>query len=481
MKFQIVGYALGILITIVGLAEMAPAMVDWRDGHENAWAFFFNGIVCVFFGGSLILSNRGADFRMTLRQAFLLTASLWGVIGVFCALPLYMSDLNLTYVDAFFEAVSGITTTGATVLTGLDGMSAGVLLWRSMMQWAGGLGIIVFAIVFLPYLKVGGMQIFHSEESGTSEKVMPRTNEVVGSLFKVYLLITGVCAAVYLFLGMGWFDALNHAFTTVSTGGFSTHDASFQFFESAALEYAAIFFMILAALPFLLYVRMFFQGRFLFLRDEQVRAFFVMLIVSIAVLSLWLFFYADRPEGDGFRAVLFSVVSILTTTGFVTVDYTLWGGFALLGFLLLSYTGACAGSTAGGAKMMRVVIAGKVVARQFKILLYPSGVFVLNYQGRRLDNNIILAVLGFLSLYVMTNVAVTILLSLTGLDFETSLSAAASALANIGPGVGGMVGPMGHYGDLSSAAKWILCAGMIIGRLEILTILVLMSPAYWRP
>ncbi len=480
MRFQIVGYILGVLITIVGLAEMVPALIDWRLDHDNAKAFFLNGIICLFFGGSLMLSNRSSGAEITLRQAFLLTVSSWFLVSAFCALPLYASDLDLSYTDAFFEAVSGVTTTGATILIGLDEVSRGVLVWRSMMQWVGGIGIIAFTVVLLPYLKVGGMQVFRSEASSHGDKVMPRSEEILGSMFKVYAGITAVCLFVYTILGMSGFDALNHAMTTVSTGGFSTHDGSFGSFESPALHYAAGFFMLAGALPFVLYMRLVFQKRFLFFNDEQVRALLLSVSALVFVLTLWLWIDTPYSLETSFRTVFFSVISIVTTTGYSMVDYTAWGGFAVLVFLLLTYLGGCAGSTSGGVKVMRLVVSAKVVARQFKTLLYPNGMFVLNYQGRRLDNYTILSVLGFLSLYVMANVVMTIALALTGIDFETALSGAASALANVGPGIGPEIGPGGNYASLPDAAKLLLSFGMIIGRLEILTILVLFSPTYWK-
>lgn len=480
MKFQIVGYTLGILITITGLAEMIPALIDWRHGHPNAQVFFFNSILCLFFGGALVLANRSHKGEITLRQAFMLTISCWVVMSMFCALPMYMVDLDLSYVDAFFEAVSGITTTGATILPELDERSHGLLAWRSTMQWVGGLGIIAFGTILLPYLKLGGMQVFRSQSSGHSDKVMPRSTEVLMSIFQVYTGITLFCAGVYYYLGMSWFEALNHAMTTISTGGFSTHEQSFAAFNSKALEYACVLFMLMGALPFVLYLRMVFQGRFAFWRDEQVRALVVGLLVAVFFMFFWHWFTNGGSFEESFRHVLFSVVSIVTTTGFVTVDYTQWGGFAVLAFLLMTYIGACAGSTAGGIKTMRLVVAWRVVARQFKTLLYPNGVFVLNYQRRRLNDYTVLTVMGFLSLYVGANVIMTILLAMTGIGFETAISGAATTIANVGPGIGSQIGPFGSYADLPESAKWLLSLGMILGRLEILTVLILFSPTYWQ-
>lgn len=480
MKFQIVGYTLGVLITIIGLGEVLPAMIDWRYEHDNALIFFFNSVICLFIGGGLVLANRNQSYDITVRQTFMLTFGSWVVVSGFCALPLYMSDLDLSYADAFFEAASGVTTTGSTVLSGLDQMSHGILVWRSIMQWVGGLGIVAFALVLLPYLKVGGMQLFRTEASGHSEKVLPRSTEIVGSLLRVYALITALCATTYYMLGMSFFDAINHAMTTVSTGGYSTHDRSMGHFESPAIEYAATVFMLMGSIPFVLYIRLLFHQRFLFLRDEQVKALFIGLAVSTAVMSLWLWLHSAYTLETSFRYCLFSIVSVVTTTGYAISDYTTWGGFAILVFLGLTYVGACAGSTAGGLKVMRLVIAGKVVARQFKTLLYPHGMFVLNYQGRRLDDATIMSVMGFLSLYVGANVLMTLLLTLTGLDFETALSGTATAIANVGPGIGTVIGPSGTFASLPDISKWILSLGMIMGRLEILTVLVLMSATYWK-
>lgn len=486
MKLQIVLYVLGIFITIIGLAEMVPAIVDWRLGHENARDFFLNGILCLFVGGSLILSNRVSQepsdqqWNGGPRQVFIIALSGWLAACVFCAMPLYMSDLQLGFVDALFEAVSGVTTTGASVLTNLDETSRGVLLWRSMMQWAGGLGFIAFAVILLPYLKVGGMQLFRSGSSGHSDRVLARSTEFLAVLFKVYMAVTLLCTATYYFLGMSGFDAVNYAMTTLSTGGFSPHNASFGYYDSPALQYAAVFFMILAALPFVLYLRLIYQRRVLFFRDEQARVFLLSLALVVFALTLWLWVKASYPLEESFRTALFSVSSILSTTGYVTTDYTLWSSFITFSFLLMMYVGGCAGSAAGGIKIMRIVISMRILARQFRTLLYPRGVFVLNYQGRRLDSYTVLTVLGFLSLYVGANVVVAAVLAFTGLDFEASLSVAAAALSNVGPGIGEYIGPNGNYAGLPDLSKWILCVAMLIGRLEILTVLVLFAPTYWR-
>ncbi|MCC6597988.1 MAG: TrkH family potassium uptake protein [Alphaproteobacteria bacterium] len=480
MKFQIVGFTLGMLIGIVGLAELVPALIDGMHHHPNAHVFLINAIVCLFFGGGLIITNYSFEKKMSVREAFLLTTLSWGFLAFFAALPLYMSDLDIKFVDAYFEATSGITTTGSTVLYGLDQMSHGVLFWRSMIQWIGGIGIIAFAIVFLPFLRVGGMQLFQTESSDRSDKIMPRSGSVVSAVFKVYCGLTIVCMGTYYALGMSWFDAVNHAMTTVSTAGFSTHDKSFGFFENPALHYSASFFMFASALPFVLFIKFFVRGNFAFWQDEQVRVLSFIVIGIVGAMTFWLWNATDYTFEYCFRHSLFNLVSIITTTGFATTDYMLWGNFAVVAALMATYIGGCAGSTAGGPKIMRIIIAAKVMNRQIKAPLYPNGIFALRYQGKTLDKGVITSTLGFLSFYVVCNVFLTIGIALTGVDFMTAISSAATAVGNVGAGVGPIVGPAGNFSLLPDGAKWLMSFAMMLGRLEILTVFVLFSSIYWR-
>lgn len=293
MRFQIVGFTLGLLITILGFAEMVPALIDWSMGHDNAQVFFFNGIVCMFFGGAMVIVNRAVERSLSLKEAFLLTTLSWVFMSAFAALPLYMADLNIDYSEAYFEAISGFTTTGSTVLSGLDEMSHGVLIWRSMMQWIGGMGIVGFAIILLPFLRIGGMQLFQTESSDRSDKIMSRSTEIVASLFYVYGIITAACALTYYVLGMSWFDAVNHAMTTICTGGYSTHDSSFGFYNDPILQYAGAFFMLLGGVPFVLFVKFLFQGKISFWKDEQLKALLWILLVFVSVMTLWSF--SRRP------------------------------------------------------------------------------------------------------------------------------------------------------------------------------------------
>jgi len=480
MKYQIIGFTLGFLLVILGGAQMIPAALDWTDAHANADDFFYSGLLAIFLGGALCLSNKSFKADMGVRQTFMLTTLSWIVMSLAAAVPLYFSNLDISYTDAVFEAASGITTTGSTVLSGLDEMSRGVLIWRSLIQWIGGIGIVGFAIVILPFLNIGGMQLFQSESSDRSEKIMPRTYEVVSSLVLVYIGITALCIITYHALGMSWFDAINHALTTICTGGYSTHDASYGHFDSYALDMAGTFFMLLGGLPFVLYMKAIFKGKIAFMDDDQFKALMSMLAVFIGALAIWLWFNGFYSPADSLRYAAFNTISVITTTGYATTDYTLWGPFAVMFFFFLTYIGASAGSTAGGIKTMRLVIAAKALNRHVKQLIYPSGVFVLKYQGKPIDRTVITPVLGFLCLYVFSNVFFTLILTWMGLDFETALSGAATAIANVGPGIGEVIGPSGNFAPLPDAAKWVLSFAMILGRLEILTVAVIFSYTYWR-
>ena len=480
MTNQVIGFTIGILLLIIGVAELIPALLDYNDGHSNAYDFLGCSVVSIFFGGALILANHQRDYNLNLRETFLLTTLSWVSLSLFAALPLYFSDLDLSYTDAVFEAVSGITTTGSTVLTGLDEMSHGILLWRSLMQWIGGIGIIAFAIVILPFLRIGGMQLFKTESSDRSDKTMPRMMDLVSSLLMIYFAISFLCILTYVFLGMDLFNAINHGFTTVSTGGYSTHDTSFGFYDKPSLHYAASFFMVLGSVPFILYVKWVSQGKFHFFKDEQCRTYLKLLCVLISFLTIWLWYNSSFNFTESFQHSVFNIVSIITTTGYATDDYVTWGGFAVIFFLFITYLGACSGSTSGGIKVMRLIVVTKLLHLQIKRLIFPNAAFAVRYQKSVIRQDLMLDVMGFMGLYVVANVLLTVALALLGLDFETSLSAAATAIANVGPGIGDIIGPAGNFASLPDTAKWLLSAGMIIGRLEIMTIMVLFTPRYWQ-
>ncbi len=480
MSFQIIGFTVGVLLCILGLAELIPASVDWADSSINAQGFLACAIVSMFFGGAMMIMNKNYSRKVGVREAFILTNVSWLALSFFSAFPLVLSDVHPSFVDALFESVSGITTTGSTVFVGLDYMSQGVLLWRSITQWIGGVGIVAFAIVLLPFLRVGGMQLFRTESSDRSEKILPQSGQVIFAILFVYCILTGICAITYGLLGMSFFDAVNHAMTTLPTGGYSTHDSSFGYFKSPVLELAATFFMALGGLPFVLFAAVLYKGRFNFFKDEQVRAILIIYAGIIGVIAMWLWLHSDISLVSCLQTVAFNVVSVITTTGFASTDYTAWGQFAVISFFFMTYLGACAGSTAGGIKTMRLIVAVRAVDGYIKQLLYPRGVFTIRYQGQPLRNDLIMNVLVFLGLYLLCNAALTLCLTLTGLDFITAVSGAATAIANVGPGVGTIIGPAGNFATLPDSAKLLLCFGMLLGRLEIMTILVLFAPAFWR-
>ncbi len=480
MKLQIIFFTIGILLLTLGLAMLCPFLLDLFDGHTNAGAFGWSSALAIFSGSCFCFANYGFTPTLSLRHGFILTVVSWVVLCLICAVPLYISDLHISLTDAAFEAFSGVTTTGATVLSGLDKMSRGILLWRAVIQWIGGIGIIAFAMIMLPFLKIGGMQLFKAESSDQSEKVMPKTNDVVWSIIYVYIILTAACFITYYALGMPRFDALVHALATMPTAGFSSHDASFGHYDSGALHFAAAFFMFSGGVPFILYVKYMLKGHFSFFKDTQFKTYCGITFASILVLSLHLWWQGIYSLPVSFQYSTFNVISIITTTGYSTADYSAWGAFPIALFFFIAYIGGCAGSTSGGIKILRINIAFQALNRHLKSLIYPNGMFTATYQGKALTNDVVHAVMGFMFVFILANALLTIALSLTGLDLVTAITAAASALSNLGPGLGDIIGPSGNFSSLSDISKWLLCLGMLFGRLEIMTMLVLFVPAFWR-
>lgn len=473
-------YLLGILLCAEAVAMLVPAAVAWIAGDSDWRAFVASGAITGFSGGSLYLTCRGRPIVIRVKQAFLLTTAAWLTLGAFGALPFLLHVPGLTVADAFFEATSGLTTTGSTILLQLEEMTAGVLVWRALLQWSGGIGIIMLAVAVLPYLGVAGMQLFRTDASERSERVLPRPGQTATAIVAVYVTATVACATSYWLAGMTAFDAALHAMTTVSTGGYATSDASLGQFARREVEWVAIFFMILGAVPFVLLIRAIRGQTGSLFREDQVR----MLVFGIALSGLgaavWLNVNEGIPLADALRLTLFHITSIVTTTGFVTSDYHFWGNAAVVAFFFLTLVGGCTGSTAGGIKMLRFRIVYVALRMQFHRLIFPHGMFPPTYRQRVVSDEIISSVLAFLFLYLLTLVAATIALSLLGLDFVTSISAAATTLSNVGPGLGPIIGPGGNFAPLPDAAKWILSALMLLGRLELFTALVLLSPRFWR-
>ena len=478
--FRAVGYVIGLLVAAFGGTMLAPLLLDLYLGNGHAGAFLESALLTVLTGGLVALAcANSAGSRMTLQQTFLLTTGVWAVLPFFGAIPFVVGATEASVTDAYFEAMSGLTTTGSTVFIGLDDLPEGLLLWRSMMQWFGGIGIIVVAMAFLPELRVGGMQIFRSEGFDTAGKVLPRAAEIASRISIVYVLLTILCMTAYIGVGMDVLDALNHAFTTIATGGFSTTDLSFGGFKGAP-EYVAAIFMVLASLPFVRYVQLMAGSTRPLFADSQVRTFAGVLAALILALTVFRLATSDTGLEQSFRETLFNVTSIITGTGYASTDYQLWGSVAVAVFFFVGLIGGCAGSTCCSIKIFRYQLLFRAIETQIRRIHSPHGVFSLKYEGRSVSEDVISSVMAFFTMFVVSLGILSVLLSATGLDFITSVSGAAAAIANIGPGLGDIIGPAGNFSTLSDTAKWLLSAGMLVGRLELVVVIVLFTSRFWR-
>lgn len=472
---------LGILIAVLGVMMTAPAVADLVHGHEDWVVFAVSAAATVFSGAMLWLTGRQAEpVRLNVRQAFVLTGLSWTVLAGFGGLPFMWSEAKLSFTDAYFESMSGLTTTGASVLSGLDGMPPGILLWRSLMQWYGGIGIIVVAIAILPMLRIGGMQLFRTESSDKSEKILPRVAQISNRIMIVYVALTAMCAAAYVLAGMSLFDALNHAMTTLSTGGFSTRDASIGHFRSTAIDYISVAFMIVGSLPMVLFVTAFAGDPARMWRSPEVRLFLLLIAAFTAAMVLQQRLAGIAIGEQAFRHALFNVTTLISTTGFATTDYTNWGAASDAILFAVMFLGGCTGSTAGGLKTFRLAIVGSTLAQHIRRVVYPNGVFPIRFGTTVVGDEVVASVMSFLFLYIATFVAVSIVLNGMGYDLHTAVSAAITCLANVGPGLGTIVGPAGNFAPLNDAAIWLLSFAMLVGRLELFTIFVLLLPRFWR-
>jgi trk system potassium uptake protein TrkH len=473
-------YVIGLLVCALGAVMFIPMMIDVAEGRGEWPVFLESAIITIAGGGFTALAcANGVKDRLSLQQTFLLTTLVWVALPLFGAIPFVIGAPEARFVDAFFEAMSGMTTTGSTVFSGLDTMPKGILLWRGLLQWLGGIGIIVVAMVFLPELRVGGMQIFRSEAFETMGKILPRATQISSNISSIYITITLVCAICYLFTGMNAFDATVHALTTVSTGGFANYDASFGTFSGPA-EYVASVFMILAALPFVRYVQLVNGNRTALFKDSQVQWFLGVIVVLVIIATIALIsIFPHHPE-QLIRESLFNIVSILSGTGFASVDYMNWGPFLISVFFFVGLVGGCAGSTACSVKIFRYQILFSSIRASLRRISHPHGVFIPHFQGRPLDEDTLRSVMSFFVFFIVSLGIMTVLLGMTGLDFTTALSGAATAIANIGPGLGDIIGPSGNFAPLNDTAKWILIFGMLAGRLELMAVYVLFTVRFWR-
>ncbi len=477
-NYKTVFFTLGLLQVILGFAMIIPVVAQLIYQEFDS-SFISSGIITVVFGVLFFLSNLDHDKKLNLPQAFLLTALSWLSIAIFGSLPFIFSNLNLSITDSFFESMSGITTTGSTIIQDLEIAPKSILLWRAILQWLGGIGIIVMAITLMPIMNVGGMQLFKISSNDTAEKILPKSKQISIRLIIIYSILTFICAFFYKLFGMNFFDSLTHSMTTIATGGFSNYNQSIGYFDSFLIEITSMIFIILGSIPFIAYIKFLNGDKKIFFSDTQVVAFLKVTFFSIIALSIYLFF-SKGFQNESLRSVSFNVISILTGTGYVTKNFDQWGNFPLIFFLILMFIGGCAGSTACGIKIFRVQLLYRFLLNQLKKIIYPRGVFVIKYDKNIIDDKFMSSVISFIFLYIIIFFSLTAILSLTGLDFVTSISGAATSISNVGPGLGDTIGPNGNFSSLENSSKWVLSLGMILGRLELFAILVLFIPSFWR-
>jgi trk system potassium uptake protein len=477
---RIITFINGIFLLTLAISMAVPmlTLVLFDHAHELN-AFLWSSMITFIAGTAMIAQGKPKDVQLRPRDMYLLTVSSWVLVGLFASLP-FMFSQHLGVTDAVFESMSGITATGATVLTGLDTMSPGILIWRSLLHWLGGIGFIAMAVAILPMLRIGGMRLFQTESSDRSEKIMPRSHMVAKYMIAAYLGISILGCLALWSAGMGGFDAINHTMSAIATGGFSTSDQSLGNWTEPAVHWVVIALMIMGSVPFVLFASML-RGNYMALfKDQQVRGLLMILLSTWLALGTWYYLSTELHWLEALRHVAFNTTSVMTTTGFALGDYTLWGGFAGMLFFYLGFIGGCSGSTAGGLKIFRFQVAYTLLRANLMQLVHPRAVIKQQYNGHNLDEDIVRSILTFSFFFTITIALLALGLTLCGLDWITALSGAASTVSGVGPGMGPIIGPAGNYSSLPDTAKWLLTFGMLLGRLEILTVLVLMLPAFWR-
>ena len=473
-------FLIGILLIVLGASMLAPYALQILF-NEGSHSFISASFVTIFVGILFVLANLEKEFKLNLRQTFLFSTLAWVMVASFGSLPFLLSSQDFSFSEAFFESMSGITTTGATIISDLDNSPKSILLWRAIMQWLGGIGIVVMAITILPLLKVGGMQLFKMEGPDSTEKILPRTIEVAAIIISTYIILTFLCGFFYWIFGMTIFDSVSHSMTTIATGGFSTHNESIGFFKNSNIEIVASIFIILGSIPFISYLKFARGNRKIFFKDVQIKGLIYLLAISIIIMFIYLLFINyESSLFDKIRISSFNVISILSGTGYVTDDFGLWGKFSLIFFLLLMFIGGCAGSTACGIKIFRLQMLLIFLKNQVKKLISPNSVIISKYNNQKISDEFINSVIIFIFTFLFIFLIIAMLLSISGLDFITSISGAASSISNVGPGLGEVIGPNGNYKNIPDISKWILSVGMLLGRLELFAVLVLFFPSFWR-
>ncbi len=478
-NYKTVFFTLGILQIILGISMIFPIIIQIIFGELNS-SFISASLITIIFGTLFLLSNLDQDKKLNLQHAFLLTALSWISVAIFGSLPFIFSDLNLSITDSFFESMSGITTTGSTIITDLNSTPKAILLWRAILQWLGGIGIIVMAITLMPLMNVGGMQLLKISSTDGSEKILPKTKEISIRLIIIYIALTFLCALFYKIFGMKFFDSLTHSMTTIATGGFSNYNDSIGHFNNFKIEMTSMIFIILGSIPFIAYIKYLSGTKNIFITDTQIKSFIKIIFFSILILFLYLVIFNKSFSEISLRSISFNVISILTGTGYVTQNFDSWGNFPLIYFLMLMFIGGCAGSTTCGIKIFRVQILYLFIKNQLKKIIYPRGIFIIKYDNNNVNEKFMASIISFIYLYIVIFFVITALLSLSGLDFTTSISGAATSISNVGPGLGELIGPNGNFSQLPDFSKWVLSFGMILGRLELFAILVLFLPSFWQ-
>ncbi|MAI07151.1 MAG: potassium transporter TrkH [Alphaproteobacteria bacterium TMED87] len=471
---------LGFMLIILGIGMILPILIDLFFGNSDWIAFVISSLITCFFGIAIVISTNTKIKNLNIRQAFLITVISWVILPLFSSMPFMLSKLSLGFTDAFFESMSGITTTGATVILDLNNTNPGILIWRSILQWLGGLGIIIMAFTILPVLKVGGMQMFRIEGFETQEKLIPRATEVAKNLFFIFSALTILWIFLYFISGMGLLDATIHAMTTIATGGYSSYNSSIGYFESFSIDLIAILGMLVGSIPFLLYIQCFRGKPLILFRDSQVQLFLSIVVFFVLLITIYLYWTETYTLLNSLRYSAFNVISVITGTGYATTNFSNWGNFVLIVLFFLMFVGGCAGSTTCGIKIFRFQVLFEISRAQLKQLLQPHAIYTPHFKNKSLDEEIASSVMGFFYLYLLTVCILATLLALLGLDFLTALSGAASAVSNVGPGLGSIIGPSGNYNSVPDLGKWLLSLGMLLGRLELFTVFVLILPRFWN-
>jgi len=473
-------YVIGNLLVFFSLYTFIPGLYDYVTLGTDWAVFFLISIVCLFTGLNISFTFKNKNKEVEVLSAFILTFISWIILTLIASIPFSLGTPNLSFVNSFFESMSGLTTTGATIIQDLDNTSRSMLLWRAMLQWLGGIGIIVIAIAIFPILKIGGMQLFQTEFSSKDEKVLPRTTQIATGIGFVYIVLTVLCSFFLYSTGVELFDSIAHGMTIIATGGFSTKNMSIGFFDSVATEFVTIIFMIISSLPFILLFQALRGNIMDLLKNSQVQFFIFFVGVITIVVTFWLKKYYEVDYLQSLRISLFAVVSISTGSGFSTYDFSVWGTFTTILFLFIMLIGGCSGSSSCGLKVFRIQILLRSSFVLIKKIIQPRGVFIPTYNRREIDQEILNSVTGYFFLYLMIFSSLTLILSFDGQDILTALSGAAAAIANVGPGLNDIIGPANNYYGISDFSKIFLCMGMLIGRLELFPILVLLSPQLWR-